>query len=414
MTERHWTATRLAWRDRVLDTIDLPGRPLVLREGFGSGLTTRIGDPPGTLWAICDRGPNLKVETARKLYGAEGLDGLSGVEGAKIMPRPDIGPSLAELRVHRDRVDIVRTLRIQARAGVPLPGVPIPAGEGAACEAAYDLGGRPIDADPAGADTEGIAALPDGGFWLGEEYAPSLLRVAADGQVIERLVPAGFEQRLGAPGYEVRGALPALAAKRRLNRGFEALALSADGKHLYLMFQSPLSHPDDRAHAEAQHVRLWRLNAQTGEPLAQYLYPLDAPQSFVRDCAKGPFERGDVKVGELALCGPDALLVLERGSETSRIYRVDLREAEPLPPEHWQPETRPTVEQLSAAGDLALPVLSKHLLFDSDDAPEVAADLEGMALLSPTEIVLVSDNDFGVEGAETSFWRIAFASPVDG
>ena len=414
MTERHWTVTRLAWRDRILDTIDLPRRPLVLREGFGSGLTTRAGDPPGTLWAICDRGPNLKVKVARKLYGAEGLESLAEVEGAKIMPRTDIGPSFAELRVRGDRVDIVRTVRMQARAEVPLQGVPIPPGESAACEAAYDLDGRLIEADPAGADTEGIAALSDGSFWVGEEYAPSLLRVAPDGQVVERLVPAGSEERLGGAPFPVRGALPHLAAKRRLNRGFEALAVSGDGLRLHLMFQSPLSHPDDRAHAQARHIRLWTLDAATGAPLTQHLYPLDPHESFLRDRAKGPFEGSDVKVGEIAACGPDGLLVLERGSETSRIYRVSLRSAPALPPEHWELETRPTVEQLSAAGDLHLPVLSKRLLFDSDDAPEVAADLEGMALLSPTEIVLVSDNDFGVEGAETSFWCIAFASPVDG
>jgi hypothetical protein len=37
-----------------------------------------------------------------------------------------------------------------------------------------------------------------------------------------------------------------------------------------------------------------------------------------------------------------------------------------------------------------------------------------MTLLSATELLLVSDNDFGVEGAETSFWRIAFAGAIGG
>jgi hypothetical protein len=35
-----------------------------------------------------------------------------------------------------------------------------------------------------------------------------------------------------------------------------------------------------------------------------------------------------------------------------------------------------------------------------------------MAWLSETELLLVSDNDFGVEGAETSFWRLTL--PADG
>jgi hypothetical protein len=62
----------------------------------------------------------------------------------------------------------------------------------------------------------------------------------------------------------------------------------------------------------------------------------------------------------------------------------------------------------------SLPQLSKQILFSSDAHPEVAADLEGMAILSPTQLLLVSDNDFGVEGAETSFWRVTFDEPLFG
>jgi hypothetical protein len=59
-------------------------------------------------------------------------------------------------------------------------------------------------------------------------------------------------------------------------------------------------------------------------------------------------------------------------------------------------------------------VLEKERVFSSDDHPEVAADLEGMAILSLSELLLVSDNDFGVEGAETSFWRLRFERPLLG
>ena len=57
-------------------------------------------------------------------------------------------------------------------------------------------------------------------------------------------------------------------------------------------------------------------------------------------------------------------------------------------------------------------MLAKTLLLSTDDAPEIAADLEGMAILSSSELLLVNDNDFSVEGAETSFWRIRFDRPV--
>jgi hypothetical protein len=158
---------------------------------------------------------------------------------------------------------------------------------------------------------------------------------------------------------------------------------------------------------------VWRLDARTGEVSAQYLYPLDPPESFRRDCAKGEFARSDIKVSEMLWAGADSLLLLERGSETTKLYRVELGSASALPVEHLDIDARPTVEQLSASDEaFPLPVLSKQLIFSSDDAPEVVADLEGMVWLSAYELLLVSDNDFGVEGAETSFWKLTFEAPL--
>ena len=45
----------------------------------------------------------------------------------------------------------------------------------------------------------------------------------------------------------------------------------------------------------------------------------------------------------------------------------------------------------------------------TDDLTELDADLEGMILLSPRTLLLVNDNDFGIEGTRTRFWRIDLA-----
>lgn len=404
--------TKLSWSDPDLGAIDLPKGPMKLRAGFGSGLSIRASDPPGTVWAAGDRGPNLKIKTARELYGLQ-IEAPAHGDGAKIMPRLDIGPAIAELNLVDDRVELVRTLRLTGGDGQPISGLPIPEGGHAKCEPALDIEGGSLDPDPSGADTEGIAALADGSFWLGDEYGPSLLKVSPDGAVQKRWVPAGMEQRLRQAGHPVEGVLPALAAKRHLNRGFEAIAMSGDERLLHLAFQSPLAHPDKDAHENARHVRIWSLDAATGAVAAQYLYPLDPPESFRRDCAKGELDWSDLKVSEIALL-PDGLLVLERGSETTKIYRVRLDSDRALPPGHLDIATRPTIEELSAAGHLDLPVLAKDLLFSTDDHPQVAADLEGMVILREDELLLVNDNDFGVEGASTSFWRVTFAERVFG
>ncbi len=406
-----WSVERLAWADEILGEIELPKRPMRFRSSFGSGLSRRAGDAPGTVWAVGDRGPNIKVRTAVKLYGLDRMERLAGEAGAKIMPRLDLGPALAELRVAAGRVELVRSLRIADAEGRPVSGLPVPGGLHTRCEPAFDLAGEPLEPDPGGLDTEGIAALTDGGFWASDEFGPSLVRLDSEGRVLKRLVPEGT--KLDGAAYPVEACLPAIAARRQLNRGFEAIALSADGKWLFVAFQSPLAHPDEAAHERARHVRLWRLDSATGAFAAQYLYPLDPPRAFRRDRERGPLKRSDLKISELCCVGMDSLLVLERGSETTKIYRVNLDDSSTLPSEHLDIATRPTVEELSADEDgPGLPVLAKHLLFDTDEAPEVGADLEGMAILSPCELLLVNDNDFGVEGAETGFWRVRFDDDV--
>ncbi|HEU0133574.1 MAG TPA: esterase-like activity of phytase family protein [Allosphingosinicella sp.] len=404
-----YTITRLEWADEALGEIDLPGGTMRFRSGFGSGLSRRLSDAPGIVWAVGDRGPNIKVKDAVELYGLDRLKPLGKEDGAKIMPRLDLGPAVAELRVAGDRIERLRSFRISDPRGRPVSGLPVPGGPHTRHEPAFDLQGNKLPPDPSGLDTEGIAALPDGGFWVSDEFGPSLVRIDGEGRVVRRLVPEGTE--LSGAAYPVEAVLPAIAARRQLNRGFEAIALSPDGGWLFLAFQSPLAHPDEAAHEKARHVRLWRLDPRSGEVAGQYLYPLDPPETFERDRAKGPIGRSDLKVSELCWVGEDSLLVLERGSQTTKIYRITPSSDFALPPEQLDDSTRPTLEQLSA-GEMDLPVLAKHLLFSTDDAPDVGADLEGMAILSPFELLLVNDNDFGVEGAETGFWRVRFDEPL--
>ena len=401
-----WTVQRLDYEDVDFGRIPTPRGALRIRSGFGSGLSRRPGDPPDIVWAVCDRGPNLKPKTARKLYGIELAEDPG--QGAKLMPRLDLGPAIARLRIGQTRVELLESLPVIGTEGAPVSGLPIPGGAHASCEPALDLEGNALAPDPSGLDTEGIAAF-EGGFWVSDEYGPSLLRLDAQGRALERLVPGGVD--LDGAAYPVRAILPGIAARRQLNRGFEALALAGD--RLFVAFQSPLAHPDEATHAAAAHVRLWRLDPASGAVDGQWLYPLDPPESFRRDVARGEFGRSDIKVSEICTVGDESLLVLERGSETTRIYRVTPDAETALGPEHLDAATRPSLEEVSARGD-SLPQLTKELLFDSDEAPAVAADLEGMAILSPTELLLVSDNDFGVEGAVTSVWRIRFEEPLLG
>jgi len=93
----------------------------------------------------------------------------------------------------------------------------------------------------------------------------------------------------------------------------------------------------------------------------------------------------DLKASELLVIGPDRLLVLERVTRSARLYRVDLAEGRPL---------------------------AKTLVFSTDHHPEVGQDLEGVCRLSDRELLIATDNDFGVLGAETRFYRLRFHAPL--
>ena len=403
---------QLEWQDEALGSISLPKAPLTLTRSFGSGLARRASDPSGEFWAVGDRGPNLKIETLIERYGADHLAACSALPGAKVMPRLDVGPQLARLKIGDGRIELIQTFPLIDQQGRSISGLPMPGSPHSINEPALTLDGEPIDADGSGMDTEGLVALDNGTFILSEEFGPSLACADGSGRILSRHLPQGLD----APGarYPAHQSLPAIAARRQLNRGFEAIAVTADQLSLFVSFQSPLAHPDEAAHKSARHVRIWRLDLATMHIEAQFIYPLDPPDTFLRDLAKGSLDKGDLKISELVALPDDSLLVLERASETTKIYRIRPGSADVLPAEHLDLHTRPTVEELSAAGYLPLPTLHKTLLFSSDHAPEVAPDLEGMVMLSAHELLLVNDSDFGTEGAHTSFWKLTFAEPLFG
>ncbi len=400
---------RLEWTDPLLAQLPMPSGTMRLTRSLTSGLCRAVGGEPCQFWGVGDRGPNLKPKSALERYGLTTLAAHAQTDGAKVMPLPGAGPALARFRIAGDAVLLDAVHPLRTPAGTPLSGLPLPL-PAQESEPALALDGSALGTHPDGADTEGIAARPDGKLWIAEEYGPSLLLVSVDGLVEARHVPMGTAQHFVGSAIPIVESLPALALSRKLNRGFEALALSADGTVLFTMFQSPLSHPDRAAHQQSDLVRLWALDALTGTLLAEYAYPLGPPAGFHRDCAAGPVRRDDIKVSELTLLDDGSLLVLERVTLSTHIYRITPGPLNVLPAAWSDPARRPTLEQLGAANarTAGVPVLTKTLIFSSDDRPQVCSDLEGMIMLSPDVLLLASDSDYGTEGAETEFWRVTF------
>ena len=196
---------------------------------------------------------------------------------------------------------------------------------------------------------------------------------------------------------------------RKLNRGFEGLALSTDENVLFVAFQSPLAHPDRGAHDVGDLVRIWALDPQTGGLICECAYPLDPPSSFIRDCAAGPVAPSDVKVSELTALPDGSLLVLERVTQSTHIYQIRPMADYTLQPPWCDQSHRPTLEQVGQAGcgEAGIVLLTKELVLSTDALSEISGDLEGMVAIDADTLLLASDNDYGIDGASTQFWRIS-------
>ena len=265
---------------------------------------------------------------------------------------------------------------------------------------------RNLGFDAEGLDVEGLVRLKDGSFWLSEEYGPSLIHVAADGTIIKRYVPQGMEADLGEAKYDIEGTLPSILAKRQLNRGAESLAVSSDEKYLYFSMQSPLANPNKKAYQASRNVRLLKIEAASGKALAEYVYQLDLADTFPADNEKKKRKQSDVKISELTMLADEKLVVLERISKTTKFYLVDLKDgATNILDSDWDnPKTSPSLAQAKLA-DAKIKPLSKTELLVADGGA-YPGKIEGIALMSENDVVLVNDNDFGIMDAPTKIIRV--------
>ncbi len=386
---------------------------LRLSLGIGSGLSRRPGDPPGRLFAITDRGPNIPADEAKEILG-KGADELAGGDKkAKIFPLPAFQPAIVGLDIAATRVRLASKLGLRDAKGEALTGLPTPRDAEAAhdTEQAFDLSGELLPGDPGGIDPESVAAAADGTFWAGEEYGPSLLHIAADGTVIERIVPKGSARFYRRAPYPVRERLPEVFARRRLNRGFEGLTLSSDGRHLHFMTQSALGHPHPSVALWSRNLRLVTFDVKKREVECEHLYRLERPNAFKTD---KDAERDDVKIGDMSSVGPYDLLVVERTEKASKIFHVRLTADLRLPPAWLEIEHRPTLEETDgrALKRLGLPVLEKRLILDSDRESSLPSKIEGLSWFDERTLVVIDDDDFGIRGERSAVCVLRFDSPI--
>lgn len=188
-------------------------------------------------------------------------------------------------------------------------------------------------------DPESIQPLADGGFMIGDEFGPFLVRTDANG-VVQAVIETRLEGEVlrspDHPALQVPASPTAGVAFRvRRSGGYEGMALTPDGRTLWAMLEQPLFQPNGNQ-PEGPFIRILELDVErnewTGRSLRYRLAPgavaigdfnfIDATRALVIERDNGEGDPGlacaqGAQPTQAAPCFPDPARV-------KRVYLVDM------------------------------------------------------------------------------------------
>lgn len=268
-------------------------------------------------------------------------------------------------------------------------------------------------------DPEGLVKNPGGGYFVSDEYGPSIRQFRADGVLVRTFTPpSNLLPKTASSTLDYVNGRPTITTGRQDNRGFEGLAVSPDGTKLYAVLQDPLVNEgasnDGR---RSQNVRIVRYDVATGAADAQYVYQLESIADInnripgTASDFSATSQGRNIGVSGIVALNDHEFLVIERDNRgvgvddptglnpigSKRVYKIDINGAT-------------DVSTISMAGSNSLPggvtPVSKSLFLDIQ-AQLVAAGLvvpekiEGLTIGPELEdgsylILVATDNDFSV------------------
>ena len=214
-------------------TIDFMGTTLGSFSGMAIDASTwrKVGDGyAGTLYSLPDRGYN-----AGTLYS----DYQGRLVQFDLSLTPYSGPDLPADAASQSQIVLTPTgtgIALTDFNGVATTGLDPAAGtivqDGHILPSPEGAGTRQVTLD-----AEAVAFLPDGSFYVGDEYTAGIYLFAADGHMIGFIAPPAALLPItdGEVNYNST-AVPDTG--RRNNQGMEAVALTPDGKKLVAVLQS--------------------------------------------------------------------------------------------------------------------------------------------------------------------------------
>ncbi|MGW4718660.1 esterase-like activity of phytase family protein [Nocardia sp. NPDC004260] len=279
-----------------LFTTDIPplgdfGGVSLQGSGYGSAFTPVPGSTD-EFYGLTDRGPNV--------------DGKGKNE--KLTPIPTFTPTIAKFKLVGTKAVLESAISLKNSAGQPFNGlVDTSASTG---ETIRDLNGTVLPPTDHGIDSEGLVAMPDGSFWVSDEYGPFVVHFDANGTELERLAPGRV--------------LPKELSLRTPNQGMEGLTITPDGSTLVGIVQSALNEPGVTSAREVPMTRIVTVDLKTRD-VKEFVYPLENPKQ-------------KLAVSEITALSNTTFLVDERDGNKSpkadkKLWTIDITGATDIGPQ---------------------------------------------------------------------------------
>ena len=283
-----------------------------LAEQPVQGFSSMVPADAGTWWALADNGYAWRPNSADFQLVFYRIDPRWGDGG---------GPRVLEAIVLRDPDRrIPWTIVCDQESGVRLPDFSFNALPATPPACGTQAGARILtgfDLDP-----ESFVRAGDGTFWVGEEFGPFLVHVAADGRVLEPPVEVPGVRSPQNPFLTLSDRTTAERPTLAASRGFEGVAISPDGSRLHALLEGAVAGDD------AQDLRLYTYEITKRAFFGGFLkVRLELPSQKVNlaslvdtagvrvypDAVAPP--RGPVSIGEVKAVNDRQLLLIERDNQ---------------------------------------------------------------------------------------------------
>ena len=286
------------------------------------------------------------------------------------------------------RVELVSTTLLSDETGRPLVGA----------ASSFDANDQKLGLRY---DAEGIRVSPKGTLYISDEYGPWIDEFGLDGKRLRRLpIPSRF--MIDHPSADAKQELtPQNTKGRQANRGFEGLAISADGSTLWALLQSPLIQDGGLSGANKRvgvNCRILEIKPGGG-PTREFVYTLDSPKHGTN---------------EMLAINDHEFLVIERDNKTGdeakmrALYRIDINGATDVSNVAALPSTGLPAGVTPVHKTMFLDFTDKKFGLTGANMPE---KIEGLAF-GPTlpdgrrTLVVTTDNDV-LADVPSWFWVFA-------